>query len=140
MIHVVTYVDVQPHHTADCIALLTEYRKSSQSEPGNAGLNVLQEIHRPNRFVVVEVWQDESSFQNHEGAAHTLRFRSSLKGIHNSPYDQRVHQSFAIGSPKPSESSEALCVVTHVDVPPPRREETEVLLRRAAEEGRNSEG
>ena len=140
MTHVVTYVDVQPNHATDFIALLTEYRKSSRREAGNASVELLQEIYRPNRFVIIEAWQDDSSFRLHELATHTTQFRSSLRAIHNSPYDQRVHHGFALGPQPRSDGTSGLCVVTHVDVPPPRREETEVLLARAAEESRMDEG
>jgi quinol monooxygenase YgiN len=101
---------------------------------------VLQETFRPNRFVILEAWKEESSFLEHDKASHTTEFRSRLKAIHNSPYDQRVHQRFAVGEVHNATDSAALNVVTHVDVPPPRREETEVLLKRLAEESRRHEG
>jgi quinol monooxygenase YgiN len=133
MTYVATYVDVQPAHTGQALGLLTQYAKSSSIE-------VFQETFRQNRFVIIEAWQDDAAFQAHESAGNTLEFRSQLKAIHNSPYDQRVHQSFAVESKGRESNAGAFVVVTHVDVPPPRREETEVLLRRLAEQSRDDDG
>src|SRR5262249_34502187 len=82
----------------------------------------------------------QSAFEERENAEPTRQFRAKLKAIHSSPYDQRVHHGFALGTPTETTNRDSLCVVTHVDVPPPRREETEVLLKRLAEESRNDEG
>ena len=95
MLCVATYVDVQQVSTDEEIGLIKQYSDNTRSEKGNSGINVVQEIGRPNHFVIVELWTDQTSFDAHEQAQHTLRFRSRLKGIHNSPYDQRVHQGLA---------------------------------------------
>jgi quinol monooxygenase YgiN len=139
MTYVATYIEVQPGSSTQGVALLAAYRIASRREAGNQSVEVLREIHRPNRFVIIEAWNDEAAFQTHEPATHTAQLRSGLKSIHNSPYDQRVHHEFSIGQDRPVES-DAFCVVTHVDVPPPRKDETEVLLRRLAEESRNDDG
>ena len=133
MIYVATYIDVQPAQTANAIKLLTQYAKAGSIE-------VFQEVFRRNRFVMIETWQDDAAFQPHESAGDTAQFRSNLKAIHNSPYDQRVHQSFSVESKVREANAGAFVVVTHVDVPPPRREETEVLLRRLAEQSRGDDG
>lgn len=131
MTYVVTYVDVEPGSTNQAIGLLTQHR--------NTGI-VLQETFRQNRFVTIETWEDEASFQVHESAEHTAQFRSKLRDIHNSPCDQRVHHGFSVGQDSGSAGPGTLCVVTHVDVPPPRRDETEVLLKTLAEQGRKGDG
>jgi quinol monooxygenase YgiN len=139
-VYVATYVDVQLSSTNEGLVIIQQYRKASRAETGNAGVDVVQEIGRPNRFVIVEVWKDRSSFESHQQAEHTVQFRTRLKAIHNSPYDQRVHQGFAI-DPRPLASKPDMWfVVTHVDVPPPRRDATEALLKRLAEESRNDGG
>src|SRR5262245_35412697 len=133
---VITYVDFQPEFMDEAIALLRNYREFSRDADGNLETTVVQEAGRPNRFAVVEIWKDESSFQAHERAPTVTEFRSRLQRIHNSPYDQRVHQDFAVASVSESSNSDSVWVITHVDVPPPRREETEVQLKRLAEESR----
>jgi quinol monooxygenase YgiN len=88
---------------------------------------------------MIEAWKDESSFRVHEVAEPTVQFRSRLRAIHNSPYDQRVHHGFALG-PEPAAGIGKLSVVTHVDVPPPRKDETEVLLNNLAGQSRQDKG
>jgi quinol monooxygenase YgiN len=136
---VVTYLDVQPDSTTEAIVLLGNYREASRVVE-NFETSVVQETCRPNRFAIVEIWKDESLFQAHENTAHVAEFRSRLQAIHNSPYDQRVHHDFAVASVTEQPASESLWVITHVDVPPPRRDETEVLLKRLAEQSRTDEG
>jgi quinol monooxygenase YgiN len=137
MIHVVTYVDVEPGFTSSATALLRQYREQYRE---TTGAEVLQETSRQNRFVMIEAWNDESSFQAHENAEQTCQFRTKLKAIHNSPNDQRVHHDFSIGESSFESALGGLWVVTHVDVPPPRRDETEVLLKALSEESRKDPG
>src|SRR5262245_14028396 len=140
MIYIATYIDVQPDSTEDAITLLTQYHSDSKAERGNLWIHGLQENSRQNRFVVLEAWSDEESLQAHESAEHTTQFRSRLRTIHNSPYDRRVHTAFAVGIEQALAGKDALQVVTHVDVPPPRKDETEMLLRSLAEESRHDHG
>jgi len=138
--YVATYVDVQPSSKNLGIALMAEYRETSRTESRNSSIDFVQETGRPNRFVIMEVWKDQSSFEAHEQAEYTARFRARLKAIHNSPYDQRVHHGLAIDPRPPAAGSDIVFVLTHVDVPPQRKDETEVLLKRLAEESRKDEG
>ncbi len=139
IIYVATYIDVQPSSMTQGAALIRQYRQASLAEAGILGVEVVQEISRPNRFVIVESWKDQASFDAHEKAERTAQFRAGLKTIHNSPYDQRVHQGFAIG-PAPSAAGNTVSAVTHVDVPPPSRDATEALLKRLAEDSRKDDG
>src|SRR5947207_15379068 len=101
MTYVVTYIDVQPSSTSEVILLITQYCEGSRAEEGHSGIDLLQELTRQNRFVVVEAWDSDIAFQSHEGSTPTIQFRSRLGAIHNSPADQRVHHDFA-GGPQPA--------------------------------------
>ncbi len=139
--YVATYVDVQPSSKNQGIALMYEYREASSTKSsGNSGIDIVQETGRPNRSVIMEVWKDQSSFEAHEQAEYTARFRARLKAIHNSPYDQRVHHGLAIDPRPPAAGPDIVFVLTHVDVPPQAKDEAEVLLKRLAEESRKDEG
>jgi quinol monooxygenase YgiN len=139
-VYVATYIDVQSSSLDKGTSLVRQYRDDSRMERGNSNVTAIQEIGRTNRFVIIEVWGDQSSFDAHEKAEGTARFRAALKAIHNSPFDQRVHRAFAIDSRPVSNEREIISVVTHVDVPPQRTNETEVLLRSLAEESHQDEG
>lgn len=139
-VYVATYIETDPQATAQGIAVLQEYREASRGETGNANIDVMQELGRPNRFMIIEVWRDESSFQSHEQAGHTTQFRASLRAIQNSPYDQRVHQGLVI-DPAPSRGGQGTVFeVTHVDVPPWHEDDAETLLEGLAEESRKDSG
>jgi quinol monooxygenase YgiN len=138
--YIATYIDIQPSSTTQGITLVRQYSEATRREKGNLGIDVLEEMSRPNRLVIIEIWEDQPSFEIHEKAEPTAEFRTRLKGIHNSPYDQRVHHGFAI-DPAPAATAPAnVSVVTHVDVPPPRKDEAEVLLKGLAEASWKDEG
>ncbi len=65
MLYVATYFDVQLSSTAQGVSLIKQYREASRREQGNSNFDVVQEIARPNRFVIIEVWKDPSSFEAH---------------------------------------------------------------------------
>src|SRR2546423_15258696 len=128
-LYVATYVDVQLSSANQGIELMKQYREKTRAEVGNSGIDVVQEIGRPNHFVIIEFWKDQPSFDAHEKAENTTQFRTRLKAIHNSPYDQRVHQALAADSRPLAAGRGTASEVTHVDVPPPRKDETEALLK-----------
>src|SRR5262245_18143572 len=138
-VYIATYVDVQSSAVDKGISLIKQYREQSRAESGSSAVDVVQEIARPNRFVIIEVWKDQSAFDAHEHADSTTRFRTGLSAIHNSPFDQRVHRPFAIDSRTVAAGREMVSVVTHVDVPPQRTNETEMLLRTLADESRHDD-
>jgi len=138
-LYIATYIDIKRDSLVEGIALLVLYRES-RTKAGGPSIEVLRETSRPNRFAIIETCKDQSAYDDRERAEQTLQFRGKLRAIHSSPYDQRVHNGFAIGSPTGQTTRDSLCVVTHVDVPPPRKDETEVLLNRLAEQSRNDEG
>src|SRR5437762_6727745 len=118
--YVATYIDVQANATNEGRGLIKQYRDATRAQKGNSGADFVQEMGRLSRFVIVEFWKDQASFDAHEKAGHTAQFRSKLKAIHNSPYDQRVHQGLAVGPRPLATGRRTVPVVTHADVPPQR--------------------
>src|SRR5262245_42968706 len=96
MIYIVTYIDVQPAFTGQAIDLVRQYRQACSAESGNLWTEAMQERSRRTRFVVIEAWKDESSSQNHDAGQHTADFRATVRTIHNSPNDQRIHHEFSV--------------------------------------------
>jgi quinol monooxygenase YgiN len=139
IVYVATYFDIRKSSADEGRALLRKYGEGNLGQLGVLASRIVQEISRPNRFVAIEAWRDQASFEAHEQSISTAEFRANLKRIHNSPHDQRVHHAFAV-SPAGTVADGAVWVVTHVDVPPPRREETEALLRLLAAESIREDG
>src|SRR2546423_2587743 len=133
-VYVATYIDAQPASINAAASLVKSYRETTRAEKGNLGIETVQETGRPARWVVIEAWNDSASFETHKKAASTAEFQNKLKTIQNSPNDERTHKNLLVDSRSWNLPRGAVAVVTHVDVPPPLREQTEVLLKRLAEE------
>src|SRR6266536_4960824 len=135
-IHIATYVEVGASSDKDGIKLLQQYRDASRKEAGNMRSEVAQELGRPNRFVVLEIWKDQAAADTHGKSAGTGAFRDKLKTIQNGPYDERVHNAFAVGPTDPITAKRAVYVVSHVDVPPPKKDDAIAALNPLAEASR----
>jgi quinol monooxygenase YgiN len=139
-IHVATYIEIVAASVKDGAALLTQYRDASRKENGNMRAEVAREIGRPNRFVVLEVWKDQAAFEAHGKSASTSAFRDKLKTLHGAPHDERVHNTLNVGPNDAAGSKGAIIVVSHVDVPPPRKDECIAALNPLADGSRKGGG
>lgn len=139
-VYIATYVETMPNAAKEGAALLTQYRDASAKDNGRQDFIVVQERGRPNRFVVLQIWKDQAAFDAHGKAAHTTQFRDKLKAIQNSPYDERVHSGFNVQPSEPVRARRAVYVVSHVDVPPPRKGECEALLNELSNASRKDAG
>ena len=66
--------------------------------------------------------------------AATTAFRDKFKAIAAGPHDERLHGAFAVG-PNGAAPKGAVYVVSHVDVPPPRKDDVIAALHPLAEAG-----
>ncbi len=131
-VYVVTYVDVMPNSVASGATLLKQYREASRKEDGSLRVDVLQEIGRPNRFAVVEVWKDKTARDAHVAAASTMQFRDKLKPVANAPYDERINNGLYVGPAQgqgANAANGAIYVLTHVDVTPNNKDDCMALLK-----------
>ena len=137
---IATYFEVGTSSAKDGAALLTQYRDASRKEGGNMRAEVAREIGRPNRFVVLETWKDQAAFEAHGKSAGTTAFRDKFKAIQAGPYDERVHNSLNVGPNDPLGGKRAIVVASHVDVPPPRKDECIAALNPLADASRKAGG
>jgi quinol monooxygenase YgiN len=120
-IYLVTYVEVMPNAVTPATAELKRYRDTSRRDGGNLRLDVLAEIARPNRFVIVEAWRDKAAFDAHAQSAGTTEFLKKLKAIQDAPPDQRVDHALYLRQGA-NNNAHAIYVVTHIDVIPPGKD------------------
>jgi quinol monooxygenase YgiN len=139
-VYVVTYVDVMPNSVTPGAALLQKYRSASREENGNLRFDVLQEISRPNRFAVLEVWRDKAAADAHGKATSTADFRDKLEAIENAPYDERVNNGLYVAPLKNENRPDAIYVVTHVDVIPPGKDDCMAGLKAMSVDTPNDPG
>lgn len=119
-VHVVRYVEVSPSRVETARERLRAVADRRRESPGNRRVEVLEQIERPDRYVVMESWADAVPDGEGETSAAALGARL--------PADVRLHSAFAGDLPGLDAPQTAVHVVTHVDVVPPRREEGERLL------------
>jgi quinol monooxygenase YgiN len=139
-VYVVSYVEVMPVSATEAAALLRQYGEASRADAGLIGLEVLQQCGRPDHFAIVESWQDQQSFEAHGGSAHTRAMHEGLETLRSSPYDERLHQGFALGAAPPARVAGAIYAVTHADAIPPAKDDAMVLLKQLAEMSRHDDG
>jgi quinol monooxygenase YgiN len=139
-VYVVSYVEVMPASATEAAVLLRQYGEASRTDAGLVGLEVLQQCGRPDHFAIVGNWQDQQSFEAHGGAAHTRAMHEGLETLRSSPYDERLHQGFALSAAPPARVAGAIYAVTHADAIPPAKDGAMVLLKQLAEMSRRDDG
>ena len=139
-VHSVTYGEVRPSAQAQGAGLLRAYREATRKEDGNLRCEVLRRIGQPHQLVILEVWRDQAAFEAHGRSAHTAQARSSLALIRNAPIDERVHVAVTAGAGDTGAGGDAVYVVTHVDVIPPRKDDGLAALKDLGAAGRAEAG
>jgi quinol monooxygenase YgiN len=136
---IATYAEVGTGSVKDGTALLKQYRDVVRKEEGNIRTYVAQEAGRRNRFIILEIWKDQAAFDAHGKSAGTTAFRDKFKAIANAPLDERVHSGLAVVN-SGAAAKNAVLVASHVDVPPPRKDELIAALNPLAEQSRKGAG
>jgi len=128
-VYAVTYVEVMPNATNVGTTLLQHYRDASRKESGNLRTDALQEIGRPNRFAILEIWKDKEASEAHDKAASSAALVDKLHTIGNAPFDRRFNNGLYVGSPSVAKDGNAIYVLTHVDVIPQNKDGCMALLK-----------
>ena len=101
MFVVCVHVHVKPEHCAAFVEASLENARNTIHEPGNLRFDVLQQADDPNRFLLYEVYRDESGMKAHKETAHYARWAEAVapwmaeprKGVkHNALYPENVQQ------------------------------------------------
>ena len=129
--YVATYVELAPTAKNSGAALLRAYREASRKDAGSVRLEVVQRVDRPSQFVILGVWKDKAAFDAHKTTAHAKQLGEKLTSLFVSPNDERVHNVLAVAAAKPV-ARRAIFVVTHVDVPPPQKDNLIPMLNALA--------
>jgi quinol monooxygenase YgiN len=136
----VTTLDVAPGADHQAVAILKHYGEVARKQPGNMGVDVLQEIGFPNRFVIYEAWKDHAAYDTNETAAPTAELRDKLKPIAGAPFDRRDYKVISVGPAKPAKGSGAVYMQVHLDVFPPGVVPTLAASKQVAEAARKGDG
>ena len=140
LVYSVTYVEVLPTSRADGLAALTTYREATRQENGNLRCEVVSRVGQPHHFVILEVWQDQAAFEAHGKSENLTRTRDRLQAIRAAPLDERVHTGLSTGPLGAGPTGDAVYVVTHVDVIPPRKDDGLAALKVLGDAARGEPG
>jgi len=139
-VYVATYAEVGTASVKEGTALLKQYRDAVRKEDGSIRAYVAQELGRPNRFIILEIWKDQAAFDAHGKSAGTTTFRDKFKAIANAPLDERVHSGMSVSDSKGAATKASVLVASHVDVPPPKKDDVIAALNPLAEQSRKGDG
>lgn len=141
-LEVAKYVEVERDQEASAAKALQAYRVETLKQNGNSRVTLLQEIARPTRFVVLERWNDEASYNAHIGSNADKEFNADMAAAEIAPANERIHMDFRVQGPDQA-PAKALYVPTHLDVPRftgPRRTQTQNALAALVGESRKEVG
>lgn len=114
-VFVVTYLDVATTSVPQGIELIKNFRDDSRRENGNLEFSTLQEMNRPNRFVIMEGWQSQAAYETHDKSTMMLEFQAVLKNVRNSPTNPHTLLPFANVTTPRAIPPGALYMVEHID-------------------------
>ena len=92
-LYVVTYVELlQEGNVARGQDELLDYGAATSNANGSRVLSysVLQQLDRPNRYAVLEIWDSQMSYNTWQGLATTTNFVAKIKPLLGSPFDHRL--------------------------------------------------
>jgi quinol monooxygenase YgiN len=139
-VYTVVYFEVAPTEGPQTAAAARQYAEASGKEDGNLAFEIFQEIARPSRFAVVEVWRDKKAAEAHGKAAAANALGQKLQPAMIDGFGVRQHSGFSLAAPKGQIPSDAIYVVTHVDVFPTGKDQAAELVKVQAEAARKDDG
>jgi quinol monooxygenase YgiN len=139
-VYVVSYFDVAPTATVETATLLRQYAEAARKEAGNLSLEAFEEIGRPNRSAVLESWRDKPALEAHGAAPSTSAFSGKLKPLLISGTGARFLSGFSLAPPAAQPGPGTVYVLTHVDVPPPQKDQAIELQKALAAAARKDDG
>jgi quinol monooxygenase YgiN len=139
-LYTVVYFEVDPTEAPQTAAAARQYTEASGKEDGNLGFEMFQEIARPSRFAVVEVWRDKKAAEAHGKAAAATALVQKVQPTMIDGFGVRPHSGFDVAAPKGQIPAGALYVVTHVDVFPAGKDQAAELVKAQADAARKDDG
>jgi quinol monooxygenase YgiN len=139
-VYIATYFDVAPTATQQSLAIARQFGEASRKEDGNAGFEVFEEIGRPSRFAMFEVWRDKKASDAHNACPAAAAFRDKLQPLMIGGFGIRPHGALSVAASKAQVPPEAVYVLTHVDVFPAHKDKAVELVKGQADAARKDDG
>jgi quinol monooxygenase YgiN len=139
-VYVVSYIEVAPQAHDAAAGLLRQLANTGRKDEGNVRFEILQRVAPSNQFAIVAIWKDQSAYDRHAGASHSKEFRQKISPHLISAIDDRLHSGLMVPDSTSPNVPGTVHVITHVDVPPPKKDECIVLLRALSDGSRKENG
>jgi quinol monooxygenase YgiN len=130
-----TYVEVGPVLAKVGAATLKAYRDAARKDSGIVRLEVYQRVDRPNQFVVLGSWTNQTAYDAHAASDSQKKLNEKLGTTLAAPTDTRQHNGLSVASAK-SGGKDPIFAVTHVDVIPPQKDNGVAAVKQLAEDSR----
>ncbi|MFL6797690.1 MAG: putative quinol monooxygenase [Xanthobacteraceae bacterium] len=127
-LYVVNYIEVAPASSSAAASLLRNFANAARKERGSTRFEVLQRSAPANQFAIVSAWQDQKAYDAYLASAPLKELRDKLKSHLISAIDERTHNGLDIASGDHNGQG-TVYVVTHVDVPPPKKDDCIAALK-----------
>ncbi len=93
------HVRVHPENRQDFIDASLENARETIQEPGNLRFDVNQQLDDPDRFVLYEVYRDESGMEAHKETAHYAKWRDIAEPMLVKPRSRTKYRNLAPADP-----------------------------------------
>jgi autoinducer 2-degrading protein len=137
--HSVSYVETRADSTKTATDLLRRYRDASRASDGFVRLDLFEQIGRPGHFIVIEVWRDQKAFDSRNPSIQK-QLLDGLEPIRVAGWDQRPYKTLSTAASPATAGSDAVYVISHVDIAPTSPVQAPEALRRQAEASRKEPG
>jgi quinol monooxygenase YgiN len=91
-IYVLTHADAAAKRE-EIPRMLQELATAARRESGNVLFDATVQPNRTNHFTLIEVWSDQKTYEAHEIAANTKKFRSAFGAVSGALYDERIYKA-----------------------------------------------
>ncbi len=139
-VYAVSYIDAAPAARAAVASALKQEANASRKDDGNLRYEVLQRTSPSSQFAIVSIWKDQKAYDAHMAAAHTKEFREKMKPQLISAIDDRLHSGMEAKEAAAKIPAGTIFVVTHVDVPPPKKDDCIAALKTLVADSRKEAG
>ena len=136
--YMVTYIEVVPTAKSQGGAIIKALADASRKEAGVTRFEIFERTAPAGQFLILEVWKDKAAMEVHGNGAAAKDYRTKMEPILLAPIDDRT--SIATSVAPATLAPGAVIAATHVDVAPPNRDKTVVLLKAFADAVRKSPG
>jgi quinol monooxygenase YgiN len=138
--YVVTYIDVLPEAVAQAREVLLRYLHSDLEARGRRSASALQEIRRPERLALLEIWDSAADWQAQRTAPPMRALSDQLAAVSAGYEDRRLFEARSNADAGTMDFDAPLQSIAHLDLALPLPAEAEQFIAALAAQVRTLPG